>query len=96
MEGEVFIESEINFAYHSKMAPNRVARLVEDLRAWVRIHRVKKTLLARELEMSPQALSNLFSGRQQLTGEQTLAILELIRDKPPLRLQKGEPPAPAD
>jgi hypothetical protein len=50
-----------------------------ELRAWYEGHALKHKNLARSLNLSPQQLSELFSGRNQPTGTQVLAILEFLR-----------------
>jgi hypothetical protein len=52
--------------------------LLERLREWCEQEHGRKAIVARELGIAQQALSNLFAGRQQLTGEQTLVILRLL------------------
>jgi plasmid maintenance system antidote protein VapI len=49
------------------------------LRKWCEQERGRKSLVARYLDIDSQALSNLFGDRQQLTGEQALAIQEFLK-----------------
>jgi hypothetical protein len=53
--------------------------LLLKLRAWCEKKHGRKSLVARYLGIDPQALSNLFAGRQQLTGEQALAIQAFLK-----------------
>jgi plasmid maintenance system antidote protein VapI len=53
--------------------------LLSKLREWCEQQRGRKSMVARYLDIDPQALSNLFAGRQQLTGEQALAIQEFLK-----------------
>ncbi|MBV9490791.1 MAG: hypothetical protein JO069_13885 [Verrucomicrobia bacterium] len=57
-------------------------RLLLELKAWCENERGRKSQVAKFLGIRPQALSNLFAGRQQLTGEQTLMIQEFLRSIP--------------
>jgi plasmid maintenance system antidote protein VapI len=52
--------------------------LLKRLREWCEQEHGRKALVARELGTAQQALSNLFAGRQQLTGEQALVILRVL------------------
>ena len=54
-------------------------RLLLELKAWCENERGRKSQVAKFLGIRPQALSNLFAGRQQLTGEQTLMIQEFLK-----------------
>jgi plasmid maintenance system antidote protein VapI len=53
--------------------------LLLQLRKWCEQERGRKSLVARYLDIDSQALSNLFGDRQQLTGEQALAIQEFLK-----------------
>ena len=59
--------------------PPELAPIIE-LRAWYENHALKHKDLARSLNLSPQQLSELFSGRNQPTGTQVLAILEFLKE----------------
>jgi hypothetical protein len=50
-----------------------------ELRSWYESHDLKHKNLAKLLNLSPQQLSELFSGRNNPTGLQLLAILEFLR-----------------
>jgi plasmid maintenance system antidote protein VapI len=65
--------------------------LLERLREWCEEKRGRKAQIARELGIAQQALSNLFAGRQQLTGEQTLIILRVLENQ---RKRKPKRPKP--
>jgi predicted XRE-type DNA-binding protein len=52
--------------------------LLKRLLEWCEQEHGRKAHVARELGIAQQALSNLFAGRQQLTGEQTLVILRIL------------------
>jgi hypothetical protein len=58
--------------------PPDLAPIIE-LRAWYENHSVKHKHLAQSLKLSPQQLAELFSGRNQPTGAQMLAIIEFLR-----------------
>ncbi len=64
------------------MSPERTQRLIAEVKAWLELHGVKQKDLAKELGLSPQRLNNYLSGRRELSGEQTLHLLEVIRRKP--------------
>ena len=53
--------------------------LLSKLREWCERERGRKSMVARYLDIDPQALSNLFGDRQQLTGEQALAIQAFLK-----------------
>jgi len=57
--------------------PPELAPIIE-LRAWYENHDLKHKDLARSLNISPQQLAELFSGRNQPTGTQVLAIVEFL------------------
>lgn len=54
-------------------------KLLSRLKAWCEAERGRKVQVAHYLGIDPQALSNLFADRQQLTGEQALKILEFLK-----------------
>jgi hypothetical protein len=58
--------------------PPELAPIIE-LRAWYEGHSVKHKHLAQSLNLSPQQLAELFSGRNQPTGTQVLTIIEFLR-----------------
>src|ERR1700732_3930953 len=58
--------------------PPELAPIME-LRAWFESHSLKHKHLAQSLNISPQQLAELFSGRNQPTGTQVLAIIEFLR-----------------
>ncbi len=59
------------------MAPE-LAPIIE-LRSWYEGNSLKHKDLARSLNLSPQQLANLFSGRNQPTGKQLLTVLQFLR-----------------
>jgi len=58
--------------------PERTKKLLSELEAWCNREYGRRSEVARVLEVSPQAVSNWLSGRQELTGEQALALLEFL------------------
>jgi hypothetical protein len=58
--------------------PKRTKKLLSALEAWCDREFGRRSEVARILEVSPQAVTNWFAGRQELTGEQALAIQELL------------------
>lgn len=65
------------------MAPRRTERLVNQMRAWCKTHNVKHKELAAMLGITPQGITEIFKGRNQPTGEQALAMMELLKRGPP-------------
>jgi plasmid maintenance system antidote protein VapI len=55
------------------------SRLIRRLREWCDKERGRKAKVGRLLGVSAQAVSNLLAGRQQLTGEQALAIQAFLK-----------------
>jgi len=68
----------------------RTGKLLEKLRVWCATEHGRKAVVARFVGVSRQAVSNWLSGRQRLTGEQALALSELLNARsyanPPLKL----------
>lgn len=56
----------------------RTERLVSEVREWTKAHNIKTKEIAEWLEMTPQGVTEIFGGRNQPTGEQALAMLELL------------------
>jgi plasmid maintenance system antidote protein VapI len=52
------------------------------MRAWCEAHGIKHKDLAKLLDISPQGVTEIFKGRNQPTGEQALAMMELLKTKP--------------
>jgi hypothetical protein len=57
----------------------RTQQLVAQLRIWCEEKRGRKTQVAKILDVTPSTVSDWFARRKQLTGEQALAIQELLR-----------------
>ena len=58
--------------------PKRTAKLLRELKRWADQERGRRKQVAEFLKVQPQAVTNLLSGRQQLTGEQALALREFL------------------
>ncbi|MGA8477041.1 MAG: helix-turn-helix transcriptional regulator [Chthoniobacterales bacterium] len=64
------------------MSPARTQQLIAEVQAWCKTHQIKKKELAAMLGMTPQALNDVLSGRNQPTGERALHMQELLKTKP--------------
>ena len=66
------------------MAPERVDRLIEELKVWIQKHRLKQYRVAAMLDISQSRLNDIIHKRRggEPTGEQALAIQELIKTDP--------------
>jgi transcriptional regulator with XRE-family HTH domain len=60
------------------MSPRRTKRLLKDVKAWLKATGTKQIDLARMLGISPQGLTNILKNRAEPTGEQALALSEII------------------
>jgi predicted XRE-type DNA-binding protein len=69
-------------AYFSRMSPRRTKKLVRDVLAWLETTGTKQVAVAKTLNVTPQGLTNILKGRAEPTGEQALALQELIRRQP--------------
>jgi transcriptional regulator with XRE-family HTH domain len=65
----------------SVMSPERTDRLLKRVEKWRKENGVMQKELAKRLNMTPQQLNDILKGRTQLTGEQALALLELLEKK---------------
>jgi DNA-binding transcriptional regulator YiaG len=61
--------------------PERTAKLLTELKTWCHTNRVKQVELAKMLGVTPQGVTEWFKGRNQPTGEQVLAMLEILKKK---------------
>jgi len=61
--------------------PERTSKLLSELKTWCDTNRVKQVELARMLGVTPQGVTEWFKGRNQPTGEQVLAMLEILNKK---------------
>lgn len=70
-----------------KMAPERVDRLIEELKAWIQKHHIRQYRVAAMLDISQSRLNDIIHKRRggEPTGEQALRILELIQTTPEKR-----------
>jgi plasmid maintenance system antidote protein VapI len=57
----------------------RTERLVSEMQKWAKAHKVKHKELAEYLGVTPNGITEIFKGRNQPTGEQALAMLELMK-----------------
>lgn len=66
------------------VAPERIGRLLAEVKAWCKTHRVLQKDLATKLGVSPQRLNDIFTGRRgcEPTGEQVLLMQELLHTIP--------------
>jgi hypothetical protein len=64
------------------MSPERTQRLLAKVEAWCKTNKVMKKDLAAMLGMTPQALNDILSGRNQPKGETALHMQEIILTKP--------------
>lgn len=60
------------------MAQMRIERLLAEFRNWCAQKRGRQSEAAVLLGVQPQVVSNWFAGSQRPTGEQALAIIELL------------------
>jgi plasmid maintenance system antidote protein VapI len=56
----------------------RTKKLLSELQTWCNREYGRRSEAARVLGVSPQAVTNWFAGRQELTGEQALALHEFL------------------
>lgn len=56
-------------------------KLLQEVKAWCDTKRGRKAELARRFGITPQSVSNWFSGVQDLTGEQALALRSLMQSE---------------
>ena len=61
------------------MSPKRTKALVKKTKAWLKATGTKRTELARRVGVSPQGLYNILNGLAEPTGEQALALNEIIQ-----------------
>jgi hypothetical protein len=59
--------------------PQRTEKLLEELRRWCDAEHGRRVLVARKMGVERQVVTNWLAGRQQLTGEQALALLEFLK-----------------
>lgn len=64
------------------MSAERTQRLIAEVKLWCEEHQIKQVELAQSLGVSPQLVTEWIKGRKHPTGEQALAMLELIKSKP--------------
>lgn len=64
------------------MAPERIERLLTEVQEWCEAHNVSQTELARLLGVNPQHVTEWKKGRSHPSGENALAMLELLKTKP--------------
>jgi predicted XRE-type DNA-binding protein len=57
----------------------RTAQLMEALRDWCGQKRGRPTAVSKMLGITPSQVSDWFAGRRQMTGEQALAVSDLLR-----------------
>jgi predicted XRE-type DNA-binding protein len=57
----------------------RTDRLVTEMQKWAKAQKLKNKELAEILGITPQGMTEIFKGRNQPTGEQALAMLELMK-----------------
>jgi transcriptional regulator with XRE-family HTH domain len=72
------------------MSPERTDRLIAEVKAWCQRNKVKKKDLAAILEMTPQALNDVLSGRNQPSGEKVLHLQEIINTPAKRKKPKSE------
>ena|ERR1700730_3774637 len=80
--------------YATPMAPERVRKLINELKEYSRRHEIKQIELASMLGIKPQQLNDWFNGRREPTAERVLHIMELLKRKPsklPKRRKPGNP-----
>ncbi len=58
--------------------PQRTQKLLDALQGWCDKQRGRRAKAAGLIGISPQALANWFSGRQQPTAEQILIVREFL------------------
>jgi len=63
------------------MSPERTQMFLTSVRVWCKTNGVKQIELARMLGVSPQSVTEWFKGRNQPTGEQVLAMQEILARK---------------
>jgi transcriptional regulator with XRE-family HTH domain len=64
------------------MAPERTDRFLEELKTWTQRQGMTQVELGSKLGVSPQHVTEWFKGRKFPTGEQVLAMQELMgKDK---------------
>lgn len=63
------------------MSGDQIRRLLVEVKEWCKTNHVKQVQLARELEISPQRLNDILTGRRNAepTGAQVLKFQELIK-----------------
>jgi transcriptional regulator with XRE-family HTH domain len=60
--------------------PPKTQKLIDALKAWCDKGHVRRTEVAEKVGASRQAITNWFSGRQQPTAEQVLAVQEFLEE----------------
>jgi DNA-binding transcriptional regulator YiaG len=65
--------------YFTSRMPERVRKLLDELKAWCDLERGRRWEVARFVGVQRQVVSNWFAHRQEPTGEQVLALLEFLR-----------------
>jgi transcriptional regulator with XRE-family HTH domain len=63
------------------VSPKRTKALIKQTKAWLKVTGIKRTELARRVGVTPQGLYNILNGLSEPTGEQALALSEIIRSK---------------
>jgi transcriptional regulator with XRE-family HTH domain len=71
--------------------PPTTQQLISRLKDWCDKERGRKSEIARQFEISPQALTNWFAGRQQPTGDQILKVLGFLEKEKGKRSKRKEP-----
>jgi DNA-binding transcriptional regulator YiaG len=66
----------------SKMAPERIDLLLDQVQKWCEANGVNQLELAKLLKVRPSHITEWKKGRSRPNGETALALLELIQNKP--------------
>jgi DNA-binding transcriptional regulator YiaG len=66
----------------TKMAPERIDLLLAQVQEWCAANGVNQLELAKRLGVRPSHITEWKKGRSRPNGETTLAMLELIQNKP--------------
>jgi DNA-binding transcriptional regulator YiaG len=71
-----------NYRTRREMAPERVRKIMSELKDYADRYSIKQRQIAQMLGIKPQQLNDWLQGRREPTAERMLEILELLKRKP--------------
>jgi DNA-binding transcriptional regulator YiaG len=90
--------SSTNYRKRRDMAPERVRKIMDDLKDYAHRYGLTQRQLAQMLGIKPQQLNDWLQGRREPIAERILAVLEILNRKPdtPSKRRKAKGSKPVD